>query len=160
MTDLFTHWIDVVHWAMKSDQPSEAQMLADKYIFQTWDCPDTIQASLRYPGFDVIYEGMLASSIDDGGLEFRGTDATLKINRGGFTVSHEGVAAKDNPVMKADSFRDGTIDHFQNFFECIRSRREPNAPVEAGVAAAHAGQFANLAYRGTGRATWPPKSAA
>ena len=21
MTDLFTHWIDVVHWAMKSDQP-------------------------------------------------------------------------------------------------------------------------------------------
>ena len=23
MTDLFTHWIDVVHWAMKSDQPRE-----------------------------------------------------------------------------------------------------------------------------------------
>jgi predicted dehydrogenase len=33
MTDLFTHWIDVVHWAMKSDQPREAQMLGDKYIF-------------------------------------------------------------------------------------------------------------------------------
>jgi predicted dehydrogenase len=158
MTDLFTHWIDVVHWAMKSDQPSEAQMLADKYIFHNWDCPDTIQASLRYPGFDVIYEGMLASSIDDGGLEFRGTDATLKINRSGFTVSHEGVAAKDNPVMKADSFRDGTIDHFQNFFECIKSRKEPNAPVEAGVAAARAGQFANLAYRGNGRVTWPSKN--
>ena len=34
MTDLFTHWIDVVHWAMKADQPKEAQMLGDKYIFE------------------------------------------------------------------------------------------------------------------------------
>ena len=91
MTDLFTHWIDVVHWAMKADQPRQAQMLADKYIFEQWDCPDTIQAAFRYPGFDVVYEGMMNSSIDDGGLEFRGTEATLKIDRGGFTVYREGV---------------------------------------------------------------------
>ena len=49
MTDLFTHWIDVVHWAMKADQPRQAFMLADKYILEQWDCPDTIQASFRYP---------------------------------------------------------------------------------------------------------------
>src|SRR5439155_11104622 len=30
MTDLFTHWIDVVHWAMKSNQPSREQILSDK----------------------------------------------------------------------------------------------------------------------------------
>jgi predicted dehydrogenase len=160
MTDLFTHWIDVVHWAMKSDQPREVQMLADKYIFENWDCPDTIQAAMRYPGFDVFYEGMMASSIDDGGLEFRGTEATLKINRSGFTVYHEGVPTKDNPVMKAESFRDGTIDHMQNFFDCVKSRKEPNAPVEAGVAAARAGQIANLAYRGNGQLAWPPKASA
>ncbi len=71
MTDLFTHWIDVVHWAMKTDQPRDVQMLADKHIFKQWDCPDTVQAALRYPGFDVVYEGMMGSSIDDGGLEFR-----------------------------------------------------------------------------------------
>jgi predicted dehydrogenase len=160
MTDLFTHWIDVVHWALKSDQPREAQMLADKYIFEQWDCPDTIQAALRYPGFDVIYEGMMASSIDDGGLEFRGTEATLKLNRSGFGVYHEGVPGKDNPVLKAESYRDGTIDHMQNFFECIKTRKEPNAPVEAGVAAARAGQIANLAYRRTGQIAWPPNNPA
>ncbi|MBV9611874.1 MAG: Gfo/Idh/MocA family oxidoreductase, partial [Acidobacteriaceae bacterium] len=63
MTDLFTHWIDVVHWAMQCDQPRQACMLADKYVFEQWDCPDTIQAALRYPGFDVIYEGMMHCSI-------------------------------------------------------------------------------------------------
>jgi predicted dehydrogenase len=160
MTDLFTHWIDVVHWAMKSDQPRDVQMLADKYIFEQWDCPDTVQATLRYPGFDVVYEGMMASSIDDGGLEFRGTEATMKLNRSGFGVYREGVPGKDNPVVKADSFRDGTIDHMQNFFDCIKTRKEPNAPVEAGVAAARAGQIANLAYLRTGQIAWPPNTPA
>jgi len=158
MTDLFTHWIDVVHWAMKSDQPKDAYMLGDKYFFEQWDCPDTVQAALRYPGFDVVYEGMMASSIDDGGLEFRGTEATLKIDRGSMSVYREGVGGKDNPVMTEHSFRDGTVSHMQNFFECVKNRKEPNAPVEAGVAAARAGHIANLAYRRDGQVTWPLKS--
>lgn len=157
MTDLFTHWIDVVHWAMKADQPRDAQMLADKYVNEEWECPDTVQAAFRYPGFDVVYEGMMSSSIDDGGLEFRGLEATLKINRSGFAVYREGVQGNQNPVLKEESFRDGTITHMQNFFDCVKSRKEPNAPVETGVAAARAGQIANLAYLGKGQVSWPLK---
>jgi predicted dehydrogenase len=160
MTDLFTHWIDVVHWAMKCDQPSRAQMLADKYVFDTWDCPDTIQAAFRYPGFDVVYEGMMSSSIDDGGLEFRGTEATLKIDRAGFAVYREGVPRGEqnqNPVLTERSFRDGTISHMENFLECIKTRKEPNAPVETGVAAARAGHIGNLAHHSAGQVAWPPK---
>jgi predicted dehydrogenase len=146
MTDLFTHWIDVVHWAMKADQPRRAQMLADKYVFEEWDCPDTIQAAFRYPGFDVVYEGMMNSSIDDGGIEFRGTDATLKIDRAGFALYREGAGRDQNPVLTERNFRDGTITHMENFFECIKTRKDPNAPVETGVAAARAGHIGNYAY--------------
>ena len=160
MTDLFAHWIDVVHWAMKSDQPHQAQMLADKYIFEQWDCPDTIQAAFRYPGFDVAYEGMMSSSIDDGGLEFRGTEATLKIDRSGFGIYREGVQNAQNPILTERSFRDGTITHMENFFDCIKTRKEPNAPVEAGVAAARAGQLGNLAYLHGGQIAWPLKISA
>jgi predicted dehydrogenase len=156
MTDLFTHWIDVVQWAMKSDQPRQAFMLGDKYIFEQWDCPDTIQAAFRYPGFnnqgfDVVYEGMMNSSIDDGGLEFRGTEATLKINRSGFSVHRERVEEEKNPAMSARSVLDGTISHMENFFDCVKSRKEPNAPVETGVAAARAGHIGNLAYQHGGQ---------
>jgi predicted dehydrogenase len=158
MTDLFTHWIDVAHWAMKSDQPQKANMLADKYMFEEWDCPDTIQAAFRYPGFDVVYEGMMHSSIDDGGLEFRGTEATLKIDRGGFTIYREGAPRGENPVLTERSTLDGTISHMQNFFDCVKSRKEPNAPVETGVAAARAGQIGNLAYQRGGQVTWPVRS--
>jgi predicted dehydrogenase len=159
MTDLFTHWIDVVHWAMKSDQPRQALMLADKYIFEQWECPDTIQAAFRYPGFDVVYEGMMNSSIDDGGVEFRGTEATLKINRSGFTVHREHIDEGEgqNPVLTDRSFRDGTVSHMENFFDCVKSRKEPNAPVETGVAAARAGHIGNLAYQRGGQYAWPAK---
>jgi predicted dehydrogenase len=157
MTDLFTHWIDVVHWAMKADQPRAAFMLGDKYMFDQWDCPDTIQAAFRYPGFDVVYEGMMHSSIDDGGLEFRGTDATLKIDRSGFAIYREKIEEGKNPVLSSQSFRDGTITHMENFFDCIKTRKEPNAPVETGVAAARAGQIGNLAHKNGGQYAWPGK---
>ena len=157
MTDLFAHWIDVAQWALKADTPSMAMMMGDNYVFKEWQCPDTIQAAFRYPGFDVVYEGMMASSIDDGGLEFRGTEATLKITRSGMTVWHEGLKADKNPVMKQESFEDGTITHMRNFFECVKSRKEPNAPVEAGIAAARAGHIGNMAYKHGGMTNFPGK---
>lgn len=179
MTDLFTHWIDVVHMTLGSDTPSKVFMLGDKYHFQEWDCPDTVQAALRYPAptpseisghtggnlgkeprtmaqpgpFDVVYEGMMASSIDDGGLEFRGTEATLKINRSGLNVFREGVGRDQNPVLTERSTGDGTITHMQNFFACVRDRREPNAPVEAGISCARAGHLCNQAFHGSGQTT-------
>ena len=100
------------------------------------------------------------SSIDDGGLEFRGTEATLKINRSGFAVHREHIDEGEgqNPILSSHSYRDGTISHMENFFECIRTRKEPNAPVETGVAAARAGQIGNLAYQHGGLYAWPAKS--
>jgi hypothetical protein len=104
---------------------------------------------------------MMSSSIDDGGLEFRGTEATLKIDRAGFAVYREGVPRGEqnqNPVLTERSFRDGTISHMENFFECIKTRKEPNAPVETGVAAARAGHIGNMALQNAGQIAWPAKS--
>jgi hypothetical protein len=103
---------------------------------------------------------MMSSSIDDGGLEFRGTEATLKINRSGFGIFREGLKDDRNPILSEESFVDGTVTHMQNFFACVKSRKEPNAPVETGIAAARAGQIANLAYKHTGQISWPPKGSA
>jgi len=58
------------------------------------------------------------------------------------------------PILKEVSLRDGGLDHMKNFVECVRSRNTPAAPVEVGVAAAHAGHVANLAMRGSG--VWTP----
>jgi predicted dehydrogenase len=146
MTDLFTHWIDVVHMAMNSDSPRQAQMLGNKYVFTQRDCPDTMEAAFEYPNFQVSYDGTMISSVDDGGLQFRGTEATMKLDRTGLQIFNEGKRSR-TPDTEILSKGDGTITHMGNFLDCVRSRKQPNAPVETGVSAARPGHIANLAWR-------------
>jgi len=47
-------------------------------------------------------------------------------------VYREGAQNDQNPVLAEKSFRDGTIDHMENFFACVKSRKEPNAPSKPG----------------------------
>ena len=65
------------------------------------------------------------------------------------------MCADLNPILTEHSYRDGTFAHMQNFIDCIKSRKEPNAPVEAGVAAARAGHIAN---HQNGQTAWPAKT--
>ena len=44
-------------------------------------------------------------------------------------------------------------DHMANFLDCVRSRRQPNAPVELGYRTAVVAHMANLAYRERRRVT-------
>ena len=71
------------------------------------------------------------------------------------SVYHEGVKGERNPILKEESFEDGTDTHMRNFFECIKTRKEPNAPVETGIAAARAGHIGNFAYHRGGMTAWP-----
>ena len=36
--------------------------------------------------------------------------------------------------------------HIQNFLDCVKSRKEPNAPVEVGASAVSAPHLANVAF--------------
>jgi predicted dehydrogenase len=159
LTDLFSHWVDVVHWAMKSDTPQFAQTLANRFAFE-WECPDTIQASFQYPNFLTIYDGTMVASLEDGGLIFRGTAGEMRLDRARLTVYPEperslGPSRLPEPSLDIASKEDGTIAHMRNFLDCLRSRAEPNAPIEAGVAAARAAHLGNLAYKYGARITWP-----
>ena len=66
------------------------------------DWPDTVTATLEYPKeFMVTHTGTYATSIDDGGLEFRGDRATLKVDRERLAVysedSRKGAALAPHP---------------------------------------------------------------
>jgi hypothetical protein len=71
------------------------------------------------------------------------------------SVFHENEKADRNPILKEKSVEDGTTTHMRNFFDCIKTRKEPNAPVETGIAAARAGHIGNLAYHRGGVTSWP-----
>ena len=52
---------------------------------------------------------------------------------------------------------DGELLHLTNWVECVRSRKKPTAPAEAGVLAAASAQLANQALRSGQMAHWGKK---
>jgi predicted dehydrogenase len=151
--------VDVAHWYMGDDSPTRATATGVKALLQQRQTPDTMSAALSYPRALVEFDCALLGYIEGGGLMIRGTKAAMRLHRSGFEIYNElprytEAFRPPEPASKGSSPRDGTIDHMQNFLDCVRSRQTPNAPVEVGVAAARAGHVANLALRGNG--VWTP----
>lgn len=154
LTDLFTHWIDVVQWYMDSNVPASASVTGGRYKLQRQECPDTLCASYLYPGkFQVIFHTSLVSVLAGGGITLRGTNAMLRVERDGYAVYPEPTAYTESlelPLAQRQvrlAHVDGTREHLMNFLDCVRSRRLPNAHVAVGIDAARPGQMGNLSYR-------------
>src|SRR5499427_6703502 len=159
LTDLMTHWIDVAHWYMDVTAPVSVVTSGNRYALE-WECPDTITCALDYPkSFSVTYHGTMASSIDDGGLEIRGTKGTMKLDRAHLAVYPEGGEligrlGEMKPETLIESRGDGTVAHVRNFLDCVKSRRTPTANIRVAVEAARASHLGNLALKQDRRVRW------
>ncbi|MEN6606726.1 MAG: Gfo/Idh/MocA family oxidoreductase [Bryobacteraceae bacterium] len=160
LTDLYSHYGDVIQWYMGSDAPVSATANGGTYCLSSLECPDTITAAYDYRTFGITYTGTLNGSLDGGSIIFRGSRALMKVTRDGFAVYTEGLVPNEKtrypePTIEMRSEGDGTRPHVANWLDCIRSRKEPNAPVEPAVAAARAAHLGNLAYRKGTKVQWP-----
>lgn len=83
ITDLFTHWIDVVHMFMNQDIPASAVALGGVFHYNDGrTAPDTINIVLQYPtNYTVTFEATLAPGITGEAIEFCGTEGRLWISR-------------------------------------------------------------------------------
>lgn len=160
LTDLMTHWIDVVHWYMDVDAPLAAVATGANYRIPTWDAPDTVSTTIEFPrDFMAAHLGSYVSRVDDGGLEFRGTLATLKIDRSRLAVYRNdmpyvaGTLAPE-PEIFVRSRGDGSVAHLQNWVDCIRTRATPNAGIRVGHMAARTSHIANAALRAKRQVRW------
>ena len=160
LTDLMTHWIDVVHWYMDVDAPLSAAATGRNYNIKLWEAPDTVTATLEFPkNFMASYVGTYVSKVDDGGLEFRGDLGTLKIDRTRLAFYRDDAAnvpgtLAPEPETFVRSSGDGTMTHMQNWLDCIRSRKTPNAHIRVAHQSARTSHLANAAVRAGHRVKW------
>lgn len=160
VTDLMTHWIDVAQWYMNVEAPLTAAALGRNYNITLWEAPDTVDVTLEFPKkFMAAYLGTYVSRVDDGGLEFRGERGTLKVDRArlAFYRDDAAYAAGTNtpePEIYVRSSVDGTLTHLANWLDCVRSRKQPNAPIRVGHQAARTSHIANAALRAGHPVRW------
>jgi predicted dehydrogenase len=165
-TDLMVHWIDVVHWFLDLEHPQQAVSIGDFYQAEgIWETPDSVQTLLRYPEKSVqaYFEGTFFNARNASMVEFMGTEATLYCDRGRYEVIPEKRSKTPASELilgtgpRGADFYDkpnGELVHLTNWVECIRSRKTPTAPVEAGVHSASAAHMANIALRTGQTANW------
>jgi predicted dehydrogenase len=167
-TDLMVHWIDVAHWFLGAANPEEAVSIGDNFnTAWGWQTPDTAQTLLRYPqpGFQAHFEATFVNARQNAMIEFMGDDGTLYADRGRVEWYPEARTKKfayEEKILGAgprgaDFYEQPDADylHLVNWLDCIRSRQEPAAPVEAGVHSASAAHLANRALRTKSMAKWP-----
>jgi predicted dehydrogenase len=156
VTDLFTHWIDVVHMFMGSDIPTSAVAAGGVYNYKDGrTAPDTINVLLEYPSqFTATFEATLVPGITGAGVEFCGTQGKLYIDRGRYEFTPIGRNAKPTVVRPEGVNLD--MDHVQNFLECVKSRKLPNGDVLIGHRSAQASHLGNIAYMQKRRIDFDP----
>jgi predicted dehydrogenase len=158
MTDWGVHLLDIVQYAFDEQMPMSITALGDKfYVDDNVDTPDTMLATYHYPTFLGSYESRTCNPFpfaNQGyGTSFHGTEATLVVNRGGYWIysndkSKEPVSetAKELAVMNQY--------HWENFVDCIRTRKPPIAEIETTVRSTFTCLLANVALRARCRLDW------
>ena len=144
LTDLFTHWVDVVHMFMGQDTPKSVTAMGGIYVAKDdRTTPDTVNVEVEYDGFNVTYESTNLPSMPEEHIVFYGTEGSLSINRSRYEFRPEkkGVGAT---IFEAPKTLDQ--DHIRNFLECCRSRRTPNCTAEQGHKAAQVSILAKMSY--------------
>jgi predicted dehydrogenase len=155
VTDLFTHWIDVVHMFLGQDIPIAASASGGVYNYKDGrTAPDTINVLLEYPqDLTATFEATLVPGITGAGIEFCGTLGKLYIDRSHYTFTPVGRGAQPIDV-KASSNID--MDHVENFLACVKSRNKPNGDVLIGHRSAQASHLGNISYMQKRRIDFDP----
>ncbi|HZT36443.1 MAG TPA: Gfo/Idh/MocA family oxidoreductase [Bryobacteraceae bacterium] len=144
LTDLFTHWIDVVHMFMGQDAPKAVAAGGGIYIaHDDRSAPDTVNVIAQYDGFNVTYESTALPGMPEEHIVFHGSEGTLTINRKAYEFRAKNERA---PAIEYRSPGPLDEDHVRNFVECCRSRKAPNCTAYHGDRAARVSLFAKMSY--------------
>ncbi len=155
MTDWGVHLLDMALWAKDvSEPPKSVAAYGGNFSFDdhAHETPDTL--SVVYEMDDFAFTWDHVAGTQNGpydrlyGLAFTGDNGTLVADRGGWEVHPEWRndkwAMEEVPLQKGRNYHE---DHVKNFLSCIKTREEPNCPVETGWLAAAYAHMGNLAWR-------------
>ncbi len=161
ITDLFTHWIDVVHWYTGEDLPVVANAAGGVFHYKDGrTAPDTISIQLEYPSqWVATFEATLVPGARGAAIEFMGSEGRLYIDRGGYTFQEQTPrkATPTEPITrKATTSLEA--EHVRNFLSCLKSRQTPNSDVVSGHRSALASHLGKMAYLKKNRITFDPAS--
>jgi len=138
--------------------PRRVTMAGYNYLSPGMEVPDTMNVSMDQPenlrfswnsafGNNYFGEDGYDFALGNKGTVIRVTNKVTFQPQGHSAQKNEGPAAVGGEPNIVGSDDDETAAHMNNFFDCVRSRKEPNCPFELGFSSAIACQMANASLR-------------
>jgi predicted dehydrogenase len=181
-----SHQIDTVHWFSGLPHPRSVSANGGIYVWKDGrKNADTFTAVFDYgplndpsSGFQVIFTSRQTNASGDVKEIYYSNGGTLNLDTN--KISPEGglnekyakamgmqpnllpeISLKEPAKVSTDASTSGdslTTAHMRNWMECVRSRKQPNAPIEAGYNHSIAVIMANAAYRTGAKVTFDEKT--
>ncbi|MCX6634181.1 MAG: Gfo/Idh/MocA family oxidoreductase, partial [Acidobacteria bacterium] len=136
-TNLMVHFIDLVHFITGAQTPRRVVTLGGTYRWKgKFDVPDSVETILEYPeGFLVRYNTTFGSGANSF-FKIVGTRGVIDATRWQwdkpFALSGDGSGEPDKVKPGSQIPMLESTPHMKNWIECLRSRKQPLAPIDAG----------------------------
>lgn len=166
MTDWGAHHMDIGYWAVGLPAPTrvESKMLAT-LVPGGYTTPSEYEVKFTYPN-GVIFN--VRTTADDSpfgavinpagqrnGIRFEGSDGWIWVNREKIEATDREMLSKPLPDDAERLYMSN--DHRANFFECIRSRKDPICDVEIGHRSATVCHLGAISLRTGKTLEWDPE---
>lgn len=143
MVGQMAHIADCINWFMNSMYPLAVTCAGGMVNLPGAEVPATTTTAIEYPEnylavFTLGYKAMRYHTYNDQMKQFHGNKARLDVGREAYALYPESREIEMKPskeVKLPGSFAAATRAHIRNFLDCVRSRKEPNAPLEKGQGA-------------------------
>ena len=129
-----SHYIDLVHYITGAKFPHRSVTMGGIYVYKNQrTCPDSVQTILEYPeGFLVSYSTMFGNG-SGSYTRFFGTEGMVDMsdwNKPFITTkgTHDADRIKGEKPIEAVEMPH----HMENWLQCLRTREQPNADIDAG----------------------------
>lgn len=152
MTDIGPHMLDVAMWLTECRGPNSVVCNGGNYHYPRWETPDNVHAILDCGTFSIVFDVQFMNGYDGDGAAFFGTEGAIVQGRDG---NFRRFDTKNKELEMWEGGDEGTA-HMENWLECIRSRKEPNSPVEMGNRVIVGAHLANIGYREGKRVDYDP----
>lgn len=155
MTDWGVHMIDIVLLAMQVTDPLSVVAAGGRLTCDDdRDTPDTLQAIYQFPKWVLNWEHRFNNTrgIDGGrehGAEFIGDNGTFIVSRNGYQYYPETQDAEE--PAKAEVL---APTHWQNFLDCVRSRKKPASDMESMAKTTMLCLLGNIAWQSGAIVRW------
>lgn len=185
LTNFGTHFIDIIQWALGQDAPKSVTAIGGNFaVRDNREIPDTMEVIWEYDGCMVTFSQYNANSAAGNprgaNIEFRGTLGTLYAHYGRCTIDPQRIRYREIPFkdptdrkgsngqygalkasgLEKEEIKGGapTVDHVRNWVECVKARKECNAPVEVGHRSTSATLIGNIALKRHRQLQWDAKA--